>query len=45
VNAAQDLDLPSLSPGQQVSFWLRNHRGLVGIVGLLLLSLALVLVR
>ncbi|WOD38581.1 hypothetical protein [Nodosilinea sp. E11] len=45
VTANQDLALPSLSPGQQLSFWLRNHRGLVGIVGLLLLSLALVLVR
>ncbi|MGB3312211.1 MAG: hypothetical protein WBG32_09210 [Nodosilinea sp.] len=45
INAAQDLALPALSPGQQIGIWLRNHRGLVGIVGLLLLSLALVLVR
>ncbi len=42
---AEELALPKPSLGQQVGFWLRNHRGLVGIVGLLLLSLALVLVR
>lgn len=45
VNAAQDTELPALSPGQQISFWVRNHRGLMALGGLLLLSLVLVLVR
>jgi hypothetical protein len=45
VNVAEDLAMPAPTPRQQIRFWLRNHRGLVGIVGLLLLSLALVLVR
>lgn len=45
VKAAEELPLLAPSPGQRVSFWLRNHRGLVGIAGLLLLSLTLVLVR
>lgn len=45
VNVDNDLALPTPSPGQQIGFWFRNHRGLVGIAGLLLLSLALVLVR
>ena len=45
VKAAEDLAMPSLSVGQRVNFWLRNHRGLIGLAGLLLLSLAIVLVR
>ncbi|MBE9136236.1 hypothetical protein IQ254_03295 [Nodosilinea sp. LEGE 07088] len=45
INAVEDLALPPPSFGNQLSFWLRNHRGLVALGGLLLLSLALVLVR
>jgi hypothetical protein len=45
VNAAKELELPALSPGQQISFWIRNHRGLMALGGLLLLSLLLVLLR
>lgn len=45
VKAADDLALPAPSMGQQISFWLRNHRGLMALGGLLLLSLLLVLVR
>jgi hypothetical protein len=45
VNATEELALPPPSLVRQLSFWLRNHRGLVALGGLLLLSLALVLVR
>ena len=45
VNAAEAWAVPAPSAREQIGFWLRNHRGLVGIAGLLLLSLALVLVR
>ena len=45
VNAAAELAEITPSAGEQIGFWLRNHRGLVGIAGLLLLSLTLVLVR
>jgi hypothetical protein len=45
VNAAAELALPAPSVGERVGFWLRNHRGAVAIAGLLLLSLAIVLVR
>ncbi len=45
VNSTKELALPTPSAGERISFWFRNHRGLVGIVGLLLFSLMLVLVR
>ncbi|MGB5973021.1 MAG: hypothetical protein WBG38_06870 [Nodosilinea sp.] len=45
LDAAQEPELPAPSLGQQTRFWLRNHRGLLGLLGLLLLSLVLVLVR
>ncbi len=44
VNADQKLALPAPSVGERVGFWLRNHRGFIGLAGLLLLSLAIVLV-
>ncbi|MGF1571272.1 MAG: hypothetical protein ACFCVD_24890 [Nodosilinea sp.] len=44
-NQPSTLDLPPISKREEIGFWLRNHRGMIGIVGLLLLSLALVLVR
>ena len=43
--AQAELTLPSPSVGHQVNIWLRNHRGLLALGGLLLLSLVLVLVR
>lgn len=45
VKPADDLAIPNHSIGERLGFWLRNHRGLVGLMGLLLLSLVLVLVR
>jgi hypothetical protein len=45
IHGVEELAIPSPSAGERLGFWLRNHRGLVGIAGLLLLSLALVLVR
>lgn len=45
VKAAEALTMPGPPVGERIGFWLRNHRGLVGLVGLLLFSLALVLVR
>ncbi len=45
VKASEEPALPKPSLGQRVGFWLRNHRGLVAIAGLLLLSLLIVLVR
>jgi hypothetical protein len=45
VKAAEELTLPTPSPGRRMSFWLSNHRGLVAIGGLLPLSLVLVLVQ
>jgi hypothetical protein len=37
--------LPPPSMGEKVSFWMRHHRGLIALIGLVLLSLLLVLVR
>ncbi|MBE9155500.1 hypothetical protein IQ265_01400 [Nodosilinea sp. LEGE 06152] len=44
IKAAEELAMPPLSLGEQIGFWLRNHRGVVGLLGLLLLSLVVVLV-
>ncbi|MBW4482573.1 MAG: hypothetical protein KME14_08520 [Tildeniella torsiva UHER 1998/13D] len=41
----EELALPQPSIARQVSVWLGNHRGWVGLIGLLLLSLVLVLLR
>ncbi|MEO1069248.1 MAG: hypothetical protein AAFW95_09035 [Cyanobacteria bacterium J06638_6] len=45
VNTTEELALPTPPLSSRLSFWLRNHRGLVALGGLLLLSLVLVLVR
>lgn len=41
----EELALPQPSIARRLGFWLGNHRGWLGLVGLLLLSLVLVLVR
>ncbi|HIK45622.1 MAG TPA: hypothetical protein IGR64_12175 [Leptolyngbyaceae cyanobacterium M65_K2018_010] len=38
-------DLPPLSPGDRFRLWLRSHGGVVALIGLLLVSLVLVLIR
>jgi hypothetical protein len=45
VKAAEELTVPAPSVGARVGFWLRNHQGAIGLAGLLLLSLAIVLVQ
>lgn len=39
------MELPSLSPGQHINLWLRRHRGLIALAGLLVVSLAWVLIQ
>jgi hypothetical protein len=45
LNQPTTSDLLTLTGGERLNLWLRNHRGLVALVGLILISLAVVLVQ
>ena len=45
LNQPLTTDLPPLTTGERFGLWLRTHRGVVALTGLLLLSLVIVLLQ